>query len=250
MNLFSQSDRMPEADEVSVLTAVGQQIAVAIENARLYAEMQNLAVLQERSRLSRELHDGLAQVLGYLHLKSKVLEQSLASGETSRAQVEAGEIRETAGRAYEDVRESILGLRATVSPGVGLIPAVKEYTRRFGEQSGVAVNLMVSEHARVSFPPEVEVQLLRIIQEALTNARKHSGAHRIWVRFESDADSDTIIVEDDGVGFEMEKVGQDGMTHFGLQTMEERARSVGGRLSIQTEPGAGTLVAVQLPRSD
>jgi len=250
MNLFSRSDRLPEADEVSVLTAVGQQIAVAIENTRLYAEMQNLAVLQERSRLSRELHDGLAQVLGYLHLKSKVLEQSLASGETSRAQVEAGEIRETAGRAYEDVRESILGLRATVSPGVGLIPAVKEYTRRFGEQSNVAVNLMVSEHARVSFPPEVEVQLLRIIQEALTNARKYSGARRVWVRFESDGDSDTIIVEDDGVGFEMEKVGQDGMTHFGLQTMEERARSVGGRLSIQAEPGAGTLVAVQLPRSD
>jgi signal transduction histidine kinase len=250
MNLFSRGDQPPEADELSVLAAVGQQIGVAIENARLYAEMQNMAVLQERSRLSRELHDGLAQVLGYLHLKSKVLEQLISSGDTSRAQTEASDIRETAGRAYEDVRESILGLRTTISPGVGLVPAVKEYTRRFGEQSGIIVNLMVSEQASVSFAPAVEVQLLRIIQEALTNARKHSGAHRVWVRFESDGDSDSVIVEDDGRGFELGQVGQDGTPRFGLQTMEERAQSVGGRLKIHSEPDQGTLVVVELPRSN
>jgi len=250
MNLFSRSDRLLEADEQSVLAAVGQQIGVAIENARLYAEMQNMAVLQERSRLSRELHDGLAQVLGYLHLKSKVLEQHIASGEISRAQAEIVDIREATGRAYEDVRESILGLRATLSPGVGLVPAVKEYMRRFGEQSGMSVNLMVSEHANVSFAPAVEVQLLRIIQEALTNARKHSRARRVWVRFESDGDSDSIIIEDDGSGFDAQTVGQDGTAHFGLQAMQERAQSVGGLLTIQSEPGAGTLVVVQLPRSN
>jgi signal transduction histidine kinase len=248
MNLFSRSARVPEMDEISVLTAVGQQIGVAIENMRLYAEMQNMAVLQERSRLSRELHDGLAQVLGYLHLKSKVLEQQISLGNMDRARMEASDIRETAGRAYEDVRESILGLRSTVSPGVGLVPAVKEYTRRFGEQSGIIVNLMVSEQANVTFAPQVEIQLLRIIQEALTNARKHSDARRVWVRFESDGDSDTVIVEDDGKGFDVGHVGEDGSPHFGLQTMEERAQSVGGTLRIQSEPGAGTLVVVQLPR--
>jgi signal transduction histidine kinase len=248
MNLFSRSERPPEENELSVLAAVGQQIGVAIENARLYGEIQNMAVLEERSRLSRELHDGLAQVLGYLNLKSKSLEQHLDAGEIARARSEAMDIKETAGHAYEDVREAILGLRTTVSAGVGLVPAVKEYTRRFGEQSGIVVNLMVSEHTRVAFPPEVEVQLLRIIQEALTNARKHSGAKRIWVRFESDGDRDTIIVEDDGAGFDAQTAGQQGSTHFGLQTMAERAQSMGGTLRIQSESDGGTLVVVELPR--
>jgi len=250
MNLFSRSERAPEADEISVLAAVGQQIGVAIENARLYSKVQHLAVLEERSRLSRELHDGLAQVLGYLHLQGRVLEQRLAAGEVTGAQAVAAEMRETAGRAYDDVREAILGLRSTLTPGVGLVPAVKEYLRRFGEQSGLTVNLMVSEHARVAFAPTVEVQLLRIIQEALTNARKHSGARRVWVRFERDAHSDLIIVEDDGRGFDPAEATRGAGLHFGLQTMVERAQSVGGVLRIQSEPGAGTLVIVELPRED
>lgn len=249
INLFSKDNRVPEAQEAAALTAVGQQVAVVVENARLYAEMQRMAVLEERTRLSRELHDGLAQVLGYLHLKSKVLEQRLAAGDISNAQAEAAEIRETAARAYEDVRESILGLRSTISAGSGLVAALKEYVRRFGEQSGIVVNVMVSEQARTTFAPEVEVQLLRIIQEALTNARKHSRARSVWVRFESDGTADSVIVEDDGCGFDVQAAQEDGTPHFGLQTMVERAQAVGGRLMIHSEPGRGTMVVVEIPRT-
>lgn len=250
INLFNRSHRVPEAHEMAALTAVGQQVAVVIENARLYAEMQRMAVLEERTRLSRELHDGLAQVLGYLHLKSKVLEQRLAAGDTAAAQAEATEIRETAARAYEDVRESILGLRSTVSAGSGLIAALKEYVRRFSEQSGIVVNVMVSEQARTTFAPEVEVQLLRIIQEALTNARKHSRARSVWVRFESDGTADSVIVEDDGCGFDVQATREDGTPHFGLQTMAERAQAAGGRLMIHSEIGRGTMVVVEIPRTE
>ncbi len=248
LNLFARGERMPDADVLAVLAAVGQQVAVAVENTRLYAEMQRMAVLEERTRLSRELHDGLAQVLGYVHLKSRVLQQHLASGDVARAQAEADEIRDTAGRAYEDVRESILGLRSTITPGGGLVAALKEYIRRFSEQSGIVVNLMVSEQARVTFAPDIEVQLLRIIQEALTNARKHSGARRIWVRFECDGVTDSVVIEDDGRGFDVRAAEQQGTPHFGLQTMAERAQAAGGRLMIYSEPGQGTMVVVELPR--
>ena len=147
------------------------------------------------------------------------------------------------------MRESILGLRTTVTPGVGLIPALTEYLHRFSQQSGIRARLVMGDDAIVKFAPGAEIQLLRIIQEALTNVRKHSQASRAWVRFEADEAGTVITVEDDGRGFDPSLIGQDGREHFGLQTMRERAESVGGVLQISTQPGQGTRLTVQLPLS-
>jgi signal transduction histidine kinase len=249
MSLASKGRRPFNPQEVNILTAIGQQIGVAMENIRLYEQVQDMAALKERDRLGRELHDGLAQVLSYVQFKSNALERLLSSGHVAQAQAELQEIQEVAREACRDVRESILGLRTTVTPGVGLIPTLTEYLQRFSQQSGIRARLVMGDDAIVKFAPAAEIQLLRIIQEALTNARKHSQASRAWVRFEADETGTVITVEDDGRGFDPSLIGQDGWEHFGLKTMRERAESVGGVLQISTQPGQGTRLTVQLPLS-
>jgi signal transduction histidine kinase len=249
ITMASKGRRPISPQEVIILTAIGQQIGVAIENARLYEQVQSIAALEERDRIGRELHDGLAQVLGYLHLKSKAAEELLSSGQAAQAQAELREMQEVAQEAYGDVRESILGLRTTITPGEGFIPVLTEYLDKFSQQSGISARLVMGDDADMKFAPAAEIQLLRIVQEALTNVRKHSQASRVWVRFEADGDEAVITVEDDGRGFDPSRIGQDGQEHFGLQTMKERAESVGGDLDVSTRSGKGTRVIVRLPLS-
>jgi len=249
ITMVSKGRRPFIPQEVNILTAIGQQIGIAIENARLNEQLQSIAALEERDRIGRELHDGLAQVLGYMHLKSKAVEGLLSSGQMAQAQAELHEIQEVAREAYGDVRESILGLRTTITPSAGLIPTLTEYLHKFSRQSGISARLVMGDDAKMEFAPAAEIQLLRIIQEALTNIRKHSQASRAWVRFEADAEGAVITVEDDGRGFDPSRIGQDGQEHFGLQTMRERAESVGGVVQISTQPGQGTRLTVQLPLS-
>ena len=249
MSVASKSRRSFTPQEVTILTAIGQQIGVAIENARLYEQVQSVAALEERGRLGRELHDGLAQVLAYLHLQSKAAEGLLSSGQIAQAQAELHEMQEVAQEAYGDVRESILGLRTTMTPGEGLILTLTEYLDKFSQQSGINARLVIGDDAEMKFTPVVEIQLLRIIQEALANIRKHSGASRAWVRLEADEAGAVITVEDDGQGFDPSRIWQDRQEHFGLQTMRERVESVGGVLQVSTQPGQGTRLTVQLPLS-
>ena len=247
MNLGSKISHpvMPQA--AILLTAIGQQVGMAIENARLNEQLHSMATLEERERIGRELHDGLAQVLGYLHLKSEAMEGLLSSGQAAEAQVLLHDIQKVAREAYGDVRESILGLRTTITPGVGFIPALTEYLHKFSQQSGICARLVIGDDVEMKFAPVAEIQLLRIIQEALTNVRKHSQASKAWVRFGADEQRAVITVEDDGRGFDPLRVGQDGREHFGLQTMRERAQGIGGTLHISTQPGQGVRVTVQLP---
>jgi len=246
MNLASTSRHSFKPQEVALLIAIGQHIGVAIENARLYERVQGMAALEERDRIGRELHDGLAQVLGYLHLKSTAIEDLLFSGRVAEAQAQLRDLREVAREAYGGVRESILGLRTTITPSAGLIPALTEYLHKFSRQSGISARLVMGDDVELEFAPVAEIQLLRTIQEALTNIRKHSQASRAWVRFEADGEQAVISIEDDGRGFDPSRIGQDGREHFGLQTMRERVESVGGTLHISTQPGQGVRVIVQL----
>ncbi len=247
MYVASISQRPLKPEDKTLLAAIGQQIGVAIESMRLYERVQNLAVLEERDRIGRELHDGLAQVLGYLYMKSKALEELLSSGGAIQAKAKLREIQEVARDAYRDVRESILDLRTTITPGTGLIPTLKEYLHKFSQQSGLRAELVIEGDGYMEFTPAAEIQLLRIIQEGLTNVRKHSQANRAWVRFEPSEEGAVITIEDDGQGFDPSRIGQDGQQHFGLQTIRERAESVGGDVQILVQPGQGTKVVVKLP---
>ena len=247
LGLASRSERHLTEQEVALLMAIGQQVGMAIENARLYEQVQQVAVLEERERLARELHDGLAQVVGYLLMQSRAVAKLLSSGETERAQSELCEMQQVAADAYTEVREAILGLRTAVSSSQGLLHALEQYLCSYSQQSGVCARLVIEEGTSLDLSPSAEIQLLRIIQEALTNVRKHARATHAWVRIEAKGEEATVTIEDDGRGFDPEELDCGTLPRFGLQTMKERAEAVGGTLEVDARPGHGTRVIVVLP---
>lgn len=238
---FAETDK-------ALLCGLATQAAIAIENARLYDRIQNLAVLEERVRISREMHDGLAQILGYLNLETYSFEESLKSGTPDDILDGIRQMRKIVQEAYADVRESILNLRTSVSPDRGLIPTLEQYVREYSQASKVFTDLIVGDGVPERFPQAVEVQLVRIIQEALTNVRKHANATRAVVRFDAHDEATTIAIEDNGCGFDVSGVDGDGRHHFGLQSMRERTASIGGSFSIESVVGEGTRVLITLPR--
>lgn len=216
-------------------------------NQELAAVNQAVAVLRERHRIAREMHDSLAQDLGYLHLKLADVHRRLGSGETEQVAAELGQLRRVAREAYEEVRQAIFGLRAMVSRSGGLIPALTEYLNDFSRQTGITVDLKIGDEEAVRFSPRVEVQLIRIIQETLTNVRKHAEAGRVLVSFERDGEVAKVTIQDDGRGFDTAGVARQGEGYFGLEMMRERAESVGGAVAISSAPGRGTRVEVRVP---
>lgn len=247
MNLASKSRRPFTPQEVTLLTAIGQQIGVAIENARLHQQVRHLATVEERDRLARELHDRLAQALGYLNVKASITDELLSNGQINQAQASLLELKEIAKETYTDVREAIFSLRTTALSGLGLPSTLQEYLAEYRAHYGVDARLMVDNESLTEFPADVGIQIIRIIQEALTNIRKHAGASKAWVRFEQEGDRARISVEDDGQGFDPAQVTGEGRQYFGLQIMRERAESVGGSLELDSRAGQGTRVVIRLP---
>lgn len=243
MAIFSLDTARLMHEDVDLLEAVGKQIAVAVENARLDARLKAMSLVEERHRIAREMHDGLAQELGYLHLKMGELESNPA---LASARDEILALKDVVARAYEEVRQAIFGLKMMVSRGLGLVPTLAEYLHDFGEQSGISVKLKVADEGATSFTPQQEIQLIRIVQEALSNVRKHARARRAWVTFEVDGEHAKVSVGDDGRGFDVEEAEKPGRGCFGLQTMRERAESTGGTLKVESSSGSGTLVQVWL----
>jgi nitrate/nitrite-specific signal transduction histidine kinase len=222
----SRLERGFEVDEVETLSSLANQAAIAIENARLQARLRELAVVAERERIAREMHDGLAQVLGYVNTKSQAVEELLAAGRTDEARGLLAELAAAARSIYVDVREAILGLRSPVIPGVGLVAAVEDYAARFAEASKIAVEVDASDGARrFELAPDAEAQVFRIVQEALTNVRKHSGAARAEVSFTVRDSRLEVIIADAGDATEAPAAAAD-RPRYGLQAMRERAASI------------------------
>lgn len=234
--------------DTTLLSGLASLASLAVENARLQGEAQSVATLQERERIARELHDGLAQALGALHNMAATGQLRLAKGEVEGIERVLKEMADLSARAYEDVRQSIFGLRIMVSHGLGLIPAITEYLHEFSERSGVRVRLVVEKEVTNHLAPEVEIQLVRIIQEALSNVWRHAGVRAAVVRLGEDHGMVRVVVEDTGFGFDPSAAPTADGRHFGLQTMRERAESVGGTLAVESTPGAGTRIDVRVPR--
>jgi PAS domain S-box-containing protein len=212
---------------------------------QLQEQIQNMAIQVERERLGRELHDGLGQVLGFIGLKAEMITEMLRQQKIEQAQHTVAELSQIAQTAYADMREAILGLRSTVTTDVGLEPTLREYLHRYQREWNIPTELVIAENTPTRFSPSAEIQLLRIIQEALTNVRRHSHAERAWVRFETENDGVVVTIEDHGRGFDTRQPTPD---HIGLQTMRERAEALGGQLEIASTPGTGTQIRVHLPR--
>jgi signal transduction histidine kinase len=230
--------------DLAGLEHLADQAVIALEHALLTANLQSLAVVEERSRIAREMHDGLAQILGYLSLEMQTLAFLVGQDNREQALAELHQARSRINAAQADVRESILSLRTTLAGDVGLIPALQQYVEEFGVQTGIEMTL-VAEVEQPRLSPLAETQLVRVVQEALANVRKHAHAQRVEVRLATRGDCLTVSVQDDGVG--MNGRGSPDAGHFGIQTMRERAESVGGGLSITSRPGAGTQVELWLP---
>ncbi len=241
-------EAMTEERELQLFDGIGERLALAIDNAQLQQQVLDIAVLQERERIAREMHDGLAQVLGYINTQTLAVKKLLSDGHLSEAAVELARMEEAARDLYADVREAILGLRTTPHRDGGLIPALREYLDHYSETSGIETKLTVAPDADCPrLAPSADIQLMRIIQEALTNVRKHARATATEVTFEREGDGLRVVVVDDGCGFDRDRLGAAGRPRFGLQTMQERAESVGGRFAVESEPGRGVRVVVHLP---
>ncbi len=234
----SRAARSFGVDDVETLGSLANQAAIAIENAHLQARLRELAVIEERERIAREMHDGLAQVLGYVSTKSQAVDEYLATGRVDEARTQLGELAGAARSVYVDVREAILGLRSPIDPGAGLVAAVEAYALRFADASKLAVTVEASPAARrAALSPEAEAQVFRIVQESLTNVRKHAEARRATVAIDVDGASLVVRVADDGRGFAARPVPAD-WPRYGLAAMRERAAAIGAEIDWGTDGGA------------
>lgn len=238
---------LTRSEELKLLAGVGEVIGVAIENARLYERVQDTAVLEERERLAREMHDGLAQMLTYVNAQSLAIGKLLGAGHLEDARRELAQLEQRVQEAYGDVREAILGLRTSPRAPGGLLASLARYLESFEDMTNIRTRLEVDEAAvEATLPSAVEIQLTRIVQEALANVRKHARAKTARVCVEPTGDGLRIVVADDGRGFDPTRLEPQGWPRFGLQTMRERAEAVGGSFLIISQPGEGTRVTVEL----
>ena len=223
--------------------ALGQQIGAALQALRLRSVEREMAVSDERNLLARELHDSIAQSLAFLNLQTQMLDDSLRSGRVGEARAEVGRIREGVQESYDDVRELLTHFRLRVADS-DLAGALKQSLVRFEAQTGIRTEL-VESGGGIEPPPEALVQVLHVIQEALSNARKHAHARTITVSLER-GPMYRFTVRDDGCGFDASLRDPSG-SHVGLAIMRERAHRIGATLEVRSTAGGGTRVVLSLP---
>ncbi|MDE3113097.1 MAG: sensor histidine kinase [Chloroflexota bacterium] len=207
------------------------------------------AVIEERERIGREMHDGLAQALGYVGMRSSVAEELLDRNQLTKAREVIESIETAADEAYQDVRASILELRSSDVTERGLRTCVQEYCEKFALATGIAVDVEIDDGRVRRMSPLVELQVIRIVQEALANVRKHAHAAHASVRLGWSDHACVVSVSDDGRGFAPEASQRPG-ARFGLNTMRERAQGLGGALHVETAPGKGTTIEATIPHAE
>jgi two-component system nitrate/nitrite sensor histidine kinase NarX len=208
---------------------------------RAAAVEKEAAVSNERGLLAQELHDSIAQSLAFLKIQVQLLRKALARDDGPGAQRTLGEIETGVLESYGDVRELLMHFR-TRADAEDIEPALRTTLRKFQLQTGLSTDIEVEGHG-VALPNDVQIQVLHIVQEALSNVRKHAGARAVKLKVEQ-APQWRFTVADDGDGFDTEgAVGED---HVGLRIMAERACRIGAQLDVRSAPGGGTAVSLTL----
>jgi len=230
---------------VRAYLTVGAQAALALENLRLIAEARHSGVIEERRRLAREIHDTLIQGFASIVMNLEAAEGSL---EDDQAHRHLDEARNTAREGLAEARRIVWALRPEALEGAPLSEALERLAARWSETSGIACGVRITG-TLLPLPAEAEVTLLRAAQEALTNVRKHARASRAVLTLSYMDDRVALDVLDDGAGFEPEGASTAGGPSggFGLPAMRERVEQSGGRLVVESEPGRGTTLVVELP---
>jgi signal transduction histidine kinase len=232
--------------DVSLLASIADQIGVAVENARLYRQAEQLAIVNERQRLARELHDSVTQALYSLVLLSEAARRLTSAQDSSQLQEVVTRLGEIGQQALKEMRLMVYELRSLTLQERGLVRALEQRLDAVEKRAGVRTTLTTEGTVELAAP--VEEALYRIVQEALNNALKHASATNVSVRVDASDDRVEIEVTDDGRGFDPGDVRDRG--GMGLANMQERIEKLGGQLAIRSAPGQGTTVRVTLDLPD
>jgi signal transduction histidine kinase len=250
------SSRLPvpvsPKDELDELAVAFNQMAKEIQRHAHEQEEQNelrqQAIIEERERIAREMHDGIAQLLGYVNTKAMAVRLMLENHKIGGAMKHLLQLEEAARELFVEVRAAILDLKTTDLVRAGLANSLKDYIDQFRRLSDLEVDLMIRpEVAGLELSAEVELHLLRIIQEALSNVRKHASASQAWLSLRVVDQTLELTVGDDGIGFDPQDARSNHRPHFGLSTMQGRAEAIGASFDLDTELNAGTRITIYLP---
>jgi two-component system nitrate/nitrite sensor histidine kinase NarX len=228
---------------LALLQTIASQVSLVVQTANLMAELEYNAIMAERNRLAREIHDGLAQTLGFLKLQTAQMQNYVKQGEIDSLKESLRIAHNILAEAYLDVRQAIDGLRL-IPREEGLLAWLEQTVVEFKENSGLQVNLIDVQDTN-ALVPEVQVQLIRIVQEALSNVRKHAQATQVWISCRIVSGELILEVRDDGRGFSPEDIP--GPSRYGLQGMRERTELIGAEFQVISCPQEGTTVRVRLP---
>lgn len=243
-----RSPRQLSLSEQQLLRSLGHLLGVALENRRLAAQERELAVVRERSLVAQGLHDSLAQELNFLNLQLQLLDDAVQRGDSGEVDEILPLLRTGVQESYKDVRELLSNFRSKLEQG-DLLAAINDTIERFRRQSGeCTASLDVEQRHGAPLAPEQQLQVLFILQEALSNIRKHARAQHVQVRVHNGRDF-ILTVRDDGCGFDPQALAQRGEGHIGMDIMHERAGRVGAEIVIDSAPGRGTCVTLTLPES-
>ncbi|MEM7405765.1 MAG: ATP-binding protein [Pseudomonadota bacterium] len=246
--LVASSMPAPEREMQQLLMSVGTHLGMAIDKHNAEVRSHNLRIMQERNALSHELHDSLAQTIASLGLQAKMLQESLQAGQTDNAARECARIRDAVDDVNVELRELLANFRAPVDRR-GLLDALRDMTERLHGEGPCAVYLQ-HEGSTPELSPAVQMQIMRIVSEALTNARRHSQAQMLRVLVRNRRGLLQVLVEDDGIGMSEAgtpvRPGDHPGDHLGLAIMRERAQRAGGSLTIESEPEEGTRIEFRL----
>ena len=241
-NLYFREAREFSGQERFMLETLGRHLAIAIENQRLVAREKEMAISEERNLLAQELHDSIAQSLAFLNMQAQLLQDSLEHDKLDSAREELARIREGIQESYDDVRELLVHFRTRMAE-TDIEAAIASALVRFESQTRVQTRFRQSG-VGLPLSPEMQLQVMHIVQESLSNARKHAQANRVEVEMQR-GPVYRFRVRDDGRGFDPDSVPSD--LHVGLRIMRERAHRIGGELQVTSTRGKGTEVLLTLP---
>ncbi|MBT2456935.1 GAF domain-containing sensor histidine kinase [Streptomyces sp. ISL-86] len=230
-------------EDEELLSLLAQHAAIALTNARLYERSRELTIAEERSRLAHELHDAVSQKLFSLRLTAQAA-AALVDRDPARAKGELQQVAALAAEAADELRAAVTELRPAALDEDGLVATLRNHVRVL-DRAHTAQVTFTCDGVR-ALPATQEEALLRVAQEALHNALRHSGADRVEVTLTRRAAGAVLTVTDNGSGFSPSTVRRAGR-HLGLVSMRDRASGVGGRLGVHSEPGTGTTIEMEVP---
>lgn len=242
-NLQFRQERIFTSSERRLIDTLGQHLGVAIEAEDIKNRERELAIFQERNLVAQGLHDSIAQGLNFLNLQVQMMEDSLARRDIQQVEDIVPLLRAGVQESYEDVRELLNNFRVKLG-SLDLAEALKMTIEKFQRQTQIAVNFVQQGQGHLR-SAEQQLQVVFILQEALSNIRKHAQAHQVTVTLRNDHDLVLTIV-DDGIGFDLAKVASEKEGHIGLNIMRERAARLGGVLTFDAQQGKGTHIKLSI----